>query len=108
MLALVDNEPRILNLKQVLRVYLDHRLVVIRRRSEHELQRAQERAHILEGLLKALDNLDETIAIIRKSRNVQTARTNLRKALQNQRDSGPGHSRHATAATGCAGTPQDR
>ncbi len=82
MLALVDNEPRILNLKQVLRVYLDHRLVVIRRRSEYELTRAQERAHILEGLLKALDNLDETIAIIRKSRNVQTARANLRKALK--------------------------
>ena len=82
MLALVDGEPRVLNLKQVLRVYLDHRLVVIRRRSEYELARAQERAHILEGLLKALDNLDETIAIIRKSRNAQTARANLQKALQ--------------------------
>ncbi len=82
MLALVDNEPRILTLKQALRVYLDHRLEVIRRRSEYELARAKERAHILEGLLKALDNLDETIAIIRKSRTVETARENLRKALK--------------------------
>lgn len=81
MLALVDNEPRVLSLKQALRVYLDHRLEIIRRRSEYELNRAKERAHILEGLLKALDNLDETIAIIRKSRTVETARANLRKAL---------------------------
>ena len=82
MLALVNNEPRVLNLKQALRVYLDHRLEIIRRRTEYELARARDRAHILEGLLKALDNLDETIAIIRKSRNVETARSNLRKALK--------------------------
>ncbi|MBZ0296058.1 MAG: DNA gyrase subunit A [Anaerolineae bacterium] len=81
MLALVNNEPRVLTLKQCLRVYLDHRLEVIRRRSEYELQRARDRAHILEGLLKALDNLDETIAIIRRSRTVETARSNLQKAL---------------------------
>lgn len=82
MLALVDNEPRILSLKQCLKVYLDHRQEVVRRRSEYDLARARERAHILEGLLKALDNLDETIAIIRKSRTVETARDNLQKALQ--------------------------
>ena len=82
MLALVNGEPRFLSLKQALKVYLDHRLEVIRRRSEHDLQRARERAHILEGLLKALENLDEVIAIIRKSRNAETARENLRKALQ--------------------------
>ncbi len=81
MLALVDNEPRLLSLKQALRVYLDHRLEVVRRRSEFDLLRAKERAHILEGLLKALDQLDEVIAIIRKSRTVDTARDNLRKAL---------------------------
>jgi DNA gyrase subunit A len=81
MLALVHGEPRILSLKQCLRVYLEHRLEVIRRRSEYELARAKERAHILEGLLKALDRLDEVIAIIRKSRNAETARTNLEKAL---------------------------
>lgn len=82
MLALVDNEPRVLTLKQALKVYLDHRLVVVRRRSEYELARARERAHILEGLLKALDNIDECIAIIRKSRTVETARENLRKTLK--------------------------
>ena len=82
MLALVNNEPRVLNLKQALRVYLDHRLEIIRRRTEFELARARDRAHVLEGLLKALDNLDETIAIIRKSRNVDTARKNLRTALK--------------------------
>jgi DNA gyrase subunit A len=81
MLALVDGEPRLLTLKQALRVYLDHRLEVIRRRSEFELERAKARAHILEGLLKALDKLDEAIAIIRRSRTVDTARENLMKAL---------------------------
>src|SRR5690606_306995 len=77
MLALVNGEPRTLSLKQCLRVYLDHRLEVVRRRSEYELARARERAHVLEGLLKALDKLDEVIATIRKSRTVDTARKNL-------------------------------
>jgi len=81
MLALVDNQPRLLTLKQALRVYLEHRFEIIRRRSEFDLTRARERAHILEGLLKAIDNLDEAIAIIRKSRNVDTARNNLVKTL---------------------------
>ncbi len=77
MLALVNNEPRVLSLKQCLKIYLDHRLEVVRRRSEYELSRTRERAHILEGLLKALDALDEVIATIRKSRNAETARNNL-------------------------------
>ncbi len=77
MLALVNNEPRVLSLKQCLQIYLDHRLDVVRRRSEYELARTRERAHILEGLLKALDALDEVIATIRKSRNAETARNNL-------------------------------
>jgi DNA gyrase subunit A len=81
MLALVDNEPRLLTLKQCLKVYLDHRLEVIRRRSEYELARARERAHILEGLLKALDKMDAVISTIRKSQTVETARTNLIKLL---------------------------
>lgn len=82
MLALVNNEPRMLSLKQCLKVYLDHRQVVVRRRSEFDLKRARDRAHILEGLLKALDNLDEAIAVIRKSRTAETARENLRKLLK--------------------------
>ncbi|QPC81438.1 DNA gyrase subunit A [Phototrophicus methaneseepsis] len=81
MLALVENQPRLLTLKQALRVYLEHRIEIVRRRSEYDLARAKERAHILEGLLTALSNLDEVVAIIRKSRNVDTARTNLIKAL---------------------------
>lgn len=81
LLALVDSQPRLLTLKQALRVYLDHRFEIVRRRSEYDLARARERAHVLEGLLKALDNLDEVIAIIRRSRNAETARQNLIKAL---------------------------
>ena len=77
LLALVDNEPRVLTLKQALRIYLEHRLEIVRRRSEHDLDKAQQRAHILEGLMKALDNLDAVIDIIRRSRTVETARANL-------------------------------
>jgi DNA gyrase subunit A len=82
MVALVAGEPRVLNLKQALRVYLDHRLTVIRRRSEFELERAKQRAHILEGLLKALDHIDEVIDIIRRSRTAETARSNLMRRLK--------------------------
>ena len=81
-LALVDGEPRMLGLKQMLRVYLEHRLEVIRRRSEFDLARARERAHILEGLLIALQNLDEVIDIIRRSRTVDTAHANLVKRFK--------------------------
>ena len=79
LLALVDNEPRLLNLKQALRVYLDHRLVVIKRRTEFDLQKARARAHILEGLMVALKHLDEIIAIIKGSPDVETARTRMMK-----------------------------
>ncbi len=79
MLALVDGQPRTLNLKRALRVYLEHRLAVIRRRSGFDLARARERAHVLEGLLVALDNLDAVIQTIRRSRNSDTARRNLMK-----------------------------
>ncbi len=82
MLALVEGEPRMLSIKQTLRVYLDHRLEVVKRRSEHDLQRAKERAHILEGLQVALRNLDEVIDIIRRSRTVETARSNLQKRFK--------------------------
>jgi len=82
MLALVNGEPRRLSLKQALRVYLEHRLEVIRRRSEFDLARARERAHILEGLLTALDNLDEIIETIRRSRTAETAHNNLRKRFR--------------------------
>ncbi len=82
MLALVDNQPRTLTLKQCLRVYLDHRIVVVRRRSEYDRTRAQERAHILEGLLKALDRLDEVVRTIRQSKTVDNARQALIALLE--------------------------
>ncbi len=82
LLALVDNEPRLLNLKQALRVYLDHRLVVIKRRTEFDLQKARARAHILEGLMMALKHLDEIIALIKASPDVETARTRLMKRFK--------------------------
>ena len=79
MLALVDGQPRTLTLKKALRVYLEHRLEVVQRRSAFDLARAKERAHVLEGLIIALDNLDAVIQTIRRSRNSDTARANLRK-----------------------------
>jgi DNA gyrase subunit A len=82
MLALVDGEPRRLSLKQALRVYLDHRLEVIERRSEYDLARARARAHILEGLRIALDDMDDVIDTIRRSRTVDTAHANLRKRFK--------------------------
>jgi DNA gyrase subunit A len=81
-LALVDGEPRMLSLKQALRVYLDHRLEIIKRRNEFDLRRARERAHILEGLRVALANLDEVIDMIRRSRTVETAHANLQKGFK--------------------------
>ena len=82
MLALVDGQPRLLTLKQALRVYLEHRLEVVQRRSRFDLARAQERAHVLEGLIIALDSLDAVIQTIRKSRTSDTARKNLIKQFK--------------------------
>ncbi len=82
MLALVDGEPRLLSLKQALRVYLEHRLTIVRRRSEYDLDKARRRAHILEGLRVALKNLDEVIALIRKARDVDTARRGLMRRFK--------------------------
>ena len=82
MLALVDDEPRTLSLKQMLRVYLDHRLVVTRRRSQYELGRAKERAHILAGLRLALQHLDEVVQLIRAAHDVDQARLRLMKRFK--------------------------
>jgi DNA gyrase subunit A len=77
MLALVDNEPRLISLKRALQIFIEHRIVVIRRRSEFELRKARERAHILAGLLIALQNLDEVIATIRNSPDADAAKERL-------------------------------
>jgi len=82
LLALVDDEPRLLGLKQALRVYLDHRLEVTRRRSEFDLARARERAHILAGLRTALQHLDEVIQLIRAAHDVDQARQRLMKRFR--------------------------
>ena len=77
MLALVDDEPKLLSLKGALQVFIDHRLNIIKRRSQHDLNEAKAREHVLEGISVALDNLDAVIDTIRKSRSAQTARNNL-------------------------------
>lgn len=77
MLALVNNQPRVLNLLQMLEFYLKHQEDVVTRRTKYDLNKAQERAHILEGLLKALDYIDEVIHIIRSSQNVTEAKQQL-------------------------------
>ncbi|MCB0156372.1 MAG: DNA topoisomerase 4 subunit A, partial [Anaerolineae bacterium] len=82
MLALVEGEPRLLPLRRALQLFIEHRQEIITRRSKYELEQAKERAHILEGLRTALDNLDVVIQIIRKSRTTDTARANLRKELK--------------------------
>ena len=77
MLALVDGEPRVMPLKRLLQVFVDHRREIVRRRSEFDLARARERAHILEGLVKALDIIDQIIKLIRASRDTDAARHGL-------------------------------
>ena len=77
MLALVNNEPKVLNLLEMLQYYLSHQKEVVTRRTKYDLNKAKERAHILEGYLIALDNIDEVIAIIRGSENVAIAKASL-------------------------------
>ncbi|MET7748107.1 DNA gyrase subunit A [Micromonospora sp. NPDC005367] len=82
MLALVDGVPRTLNLAQFIRYYVEHQIEVIRRRTAFRLRKAEERAHILRGLSKALDALDEVIALIRRSPTVEDARQGLIRLLE--------------------------
>ena len=77
MLALIDNQPKVLNLHQMLDEYLKHQEEVVRRRTQYDLNKAEERAHILKGLLIALDHIDEVIRIIRGSSNVADAKNQL-------------------------------
>ena len=77
MLALVDNQPKVLNLYEMLNYYLIHQEEVVTRRTKYDLNKAEERAHILQGLLTALDNIDEVINIIRSSKNTQEAKDRL-------------------------------
>ncbi len=81
MLALVDGEARVLPLKKLLQVFIEHRREIVRRRSEYDLARARDRAHILEGLVKALDIIDQIIKLIRASRDTDLARAGLIKTF---------------------------
>ena len=81
-LALVNGEPKVMNIRDILVNYLMHQEEVVTRRTKYDLNKAEERAHILEGLLIALDNIDEVIAIIRGSENVQTAKAELMKRFE--------------------------
>jgi DNA gyrase subunit A len=78
-LALVNGRPRCLNLQELIRYFVDHRVEVVTRRTRYELRKAEERAHILEGLVIALENIDEVVAIIKASRDVNAAREKLRE-----------------------------
>ena len=82
MLALVNNQPKVLNLLEMLNYYLDHQKDVVTRRTRYDLNKAEERAHILEGLLKALDHIDEVIRIIRGSANVAEAKRVLMERFE--------------------------
>lgn len=82
MLALVDDKPKVLNLKQILEEYLKHQKDVVTRRTQFELNKAEARAHILEGLRKALDNIDLVVSLIRESANVQEAKDKLMEAIE--------------------------
>jgi DNA gyrase subunit A len=82
MLALIDDEPRLLSLKQSLTLYIDHRLDIIQRRTKYELNKAEARAHILDGLLIALANLDDVINTIRKSADTETAKNGLMEKFE--------------------------
>jgi DNA gyrase subunit A len=78
-LALVNGKPLCLNLQELIRYFVEHRVEVVTRRTRHDLRKAEERAHILEGLIVALENIDEVVAIIRASRDVATARLKLQE-----------------------------
>ncbi|MFJ1262367.1 DNA gyrase subunit A [Capnocytophaga canis] len=81
-IALVDGRPQLLNLKDLIHYFVEHRYDVVYRRTQFELKKAQERAHILEGLIIASDNIDEVIAIIRSSENANEARTRLMERFE--------------------------
>ena len=107
MLALVNNEPKVLNLSQMLEYYIKHQEDVVTRRTKYDLNKAEERAHILEGLLIALDHIDEVIHIIRSSQNVQIAKTQLMERFGLSEGRGPGDCRYASSRLNWSGTGKD-
>ena len=108
MLALVDGQPQTLPLKSVLQHYVDHRREIVRRRTEFDLEKARARAHILEGLKIALDNLDAVIRTIRESADVEAARDEPDDAVRAVRAPGAGDPRHAPRPPGGPRAQEDR
>ena len=106
MLALVDGVPRTLPLSAFVRHWVDHQIDVIVRRTRYRLRKAEEEAHILRGLLKALDALDEVIALIRASATVDVARDGLIELLEHRRAAGQGDPQHAAAPAGRPGAAE--
>ena len=94
MLALVDGEPKVLTLQEMIYYYLEHQKDVIVRRPRYDLDKAEARAHILEGLLIALDNIDEIVRIIRGSPNTQVAKEQLMARFSLSDKSGAGNPGH--------------
>lgn len=82
MVALVNNEPKVLSLKQLIHYFIEHRKEVVRKRTEFDLKKAQDRAHILEGLIIALNDIDTTIKLIKQSKSVEEAKTTLQNNLK--------------------------
>ena len=107
MLALVDGVPRTLTVDQFVSNWVSHQIEVIQRRTRFRLAEAERRAHIFRGLVKALDMLDEVIALIRRSPEVDDARTGPDRAARHRRDPGERHPRHAAAPTGSARAAED-
>ena len=109
MLALVNRQPRTVSLREALEAFIDHRREVIRRRSEFDLEKARERAHILEGLLAALGQLDAVIAAIRASESADAAKTALMAEPFELSDrQAQARARHAAAPPRCAGAAAHR
>ncbi len=107
MLSIVNGQPRELGLADILKRFIDHRLDVVRRRTEHLLRKAREREHILLGFKKALDNLDAVIQLIRASKTPQGSARGPDDQLRLQRAAGAGHHRTATAAAHQHGAVED-
>ena len=108
MLAIVEQRPRVLTLLEVCELFIDFRRDVVRRRTAHDLRKAEARAHILEGYAIALDHLDEVIKLIRAARNPEEARVGLIEPVRPQRDPGEGRAGPAAAAPHQHGAPEDR
>ncbi len=108
MLALVGRRPQVVNLKQMLQEFIAFRREVVTRRTQYDLARAEERAHILEGLRKAIDQIDLVIRLIRQAENPDAAKEALIRQLELTRDPGAAHPRHAAPAAHPARAPQDR